>query len=79
MGTCMVDTDGTKAEIGDGRGVVADGKGTMVVVGRCTFRLCLTGRPIAHNSRHDLGLARPNLFVGLDRYGTMHGSCLSLK
>ena len=28
----MVDAGGTKTEIGDGRGVVADGKGTMVVV-----------------------------------------------
>lgn len=28
----MVDASGTKAAIGDGRGVVSDGKGTMVVV-----------------------------------------------
>jgi hypothetical protein len=60
--------------------VVVDG---AVVVGRCTFRctfgLCLTDRPIAHNSRHNLGLAGPNLFVGLNRHDTMRGSCLSLK
>jgi hypothetical protein len=32
---------------------------------RCTFVLCLIGRPKAHNFWHDLDLVRPNLIVAL--------------
>jgi hypothetical protein len=32
---------------------------------RCTFVLCLIGRPKTHNFWHDPYLARPNLIVGL--------------
>jgi hypothetical protein len=46
---------------------------------RCTFVLCLIGRPKAHNFWHDPYLARPNLIVGLGRHGPHCGPCLGLK
>jgi hypothetical protein len=46
---------------------------------RCTFVLCLIGRPKAHNFWHDPNLARPNLIVGLGRHGPICGPCLGLK
>jgi hypothetical protein len=46
---------------------------------RCTFVLCLIGRPKAHNFWHGPYLARPNLIVGLGRHGPHCGPCLGLK
>jgi hypothetical protein len=43
----MVDASGTKAAIGDGRGVVADGKETMVVV---VDGAAVVGRGVCHCS-----------------------------
>jgi hypothetical protein len=46
---------------------------------RCTFVLCLIGRPKAHNFWHDPDLAWSNLIVGLGCHDPICGPCLGLK